>query len=189
MKRVVKLMPRVAAAVLAGVIGACGQSAQQTPAAAPPAAASSPSAAAAPPAAADAPAKPAVPSWGSLDAWVGKYPYESNLFEQSPISADLKQLLGDRFAVFQTNMKVSGPLSEEHGVLYVSGNKPHEGGGEQAYLLIEPATHRLEVGLWQERKLSVLRSNGAIAPPQDVKSMIENSEQSEPSEPATESEQ
>lgn len=168
MKYLAKFAMRLGTAVLAGAVGACGQSSRETPVAAPPPQTAPPAAVA-----------PAPQAWGPLDAWVGKYPAESALFEQSPISADLKQLLGDRLAVFQDNMKVSGPLSEENGVLYVSGNKPHEGGSEQAYLLIEPATRRLEVGLWQARKLSVLRSNGAIAPPQDVKSMIENSEQSE----------
>lgn len=115
-----------------------------------------------------------VSSWAALDAAVGKYPADLKLFEQSVLVAPLKSLLGDDFDDFVENMSVAGPLSRD-GVLYATGNKPHEGGSDAAYLLVDPKAEKLEVGLWEDGKFKSYTSPGALlARPKDVKTMIAN---------------
>ncbi len=114
-------------------------------------------------------------AWAGLGNDVGKYPRDIGLFETSPITGDLKALLGDEFDIFKTNMEVQGTLSEEGGVLWTSGNKPHEGGSDAAYLLIDPAAEQLEVGLWHDGDFHTYTSPGAAIPkPTDVQTMIDN---------------
>lgn len=113
--------------------------------------------------------------WSSLEASVGRYPADVNLYGQGPLVAPLQQLLGERFARFKANMQVSGPLSRAGGLLYVTGNKPHEGGEEAGYLLVDPATRQIEVGLWEGGKLNVYRSGADLPDPPDVQTMIRNS--------------
>ena len=142
------------------VLAACGQPAGK------------PAEKAAAPAAAPVAAAPA--DWSSLEGLVGKYPADSKLFEDSPIVPGLKALLGERFETFKVNTQTSGPLQKD-GVLFVTGNKPHNGGADQAYLLIDPATQAMEVGLWEAGKLSVFTTPGAkLAKPKDVQTMLAN---------------
>ena len=116
--------------------------------------------------------------WASLGPLIGQYPSQSGLFENSAIVAPLKTLLGNKYDTFTTNMGVQGPLSREGEILYVSGNKPHEGGSNAAYLLIDPYTQTLEIGLWENGKLTVYPANGTtIAKPQDIQTMLSNAAQ------------
>lgn len=114
--------------------------------------------------------------WASLDAAVGKYPRDSGLLEKSSVIAEpLRTLLGEQFAAFETNLQTQSPLQRDGGVLYLSGNRDNQGGSEAAYLLIDPAARKLEVGLWQGGKLSTFRSEGAeIAKPADIQTLISN---------------
>jgi len=113
--------------------------------------------------------------WSQLDALVGQYPRDIGLFtEVSPIMPELKALLGDKVATFRGNMGTQGPLAKD-GVLYVTGNKPHEGGVNAAYLLIDSKAKRLEVGLVENGKLTVYASPGAaLAKPKDVQTFVSN---------------
>lgn len=113
--------------------------------------------------------------WGSLTGLVGQYPRDSRLIEASVITPALKALLGDGFQVFQANMQTQGPLQSEGAVLFTSGNKPHQGGIDAAYLLIEPTSRALEIGLWEGGKLTTYKTPGAdIAKPADIRTMIDN---------------
>ncbi|TJZ69001.1 hypothetical protein [Chitiniphilus eburneus] len=113
--------------------------------------------------------------WKPLDDYVGQYPRDIGLFsEVSPITPELKKLLGAKLETFRANMGTQGPLSREQ-VLYVTGNKPHQGGDEMAYLLIDTAQRRLEVGLVEHGRLTVYASPGeALARPKDVQTMLSN---------------
>lgn len=151
------------------LLAACGDKAAKPPAEAPAPAASQTT----PP----TPVPTTAPdAWASLDGLIGKYPADTGLFDTSVIAPDLKALLGDRFAAFKTNMQVGAPLLKDGEVLYTTGNKVHEGGSEMAYLLVDPAQHALEVGLWRGGKLETLtRPAGAtIAKPKDVQTLIAN---------------
>lgn len=113
-------------------------------------------------------------SWQGLETAVGRYPAEIKLYEASVLTAPLKALLGDEYDDFLENMGVSGPLSKE-GVLFATGNKPHEGGSDAAFILIDPATQKLEVGIWDDGKFKSYASPGALMNrPKDVKTMIGN---------------
>lgn len=113
--------------------------------------------------------------WASLEPLVGQYPSQSGLFENSAIVAPLKTLLGDKYDTFKTNMGVQGPLTREGDILYVSGNKPHEGGSNAAYLLIDTRTKALEAGLWVNGKLTTYPAGGtSIAKPKDIQTMLSN---------------
>lgn len=117
----------------------------------------------------------ATADWSALNAQVGKYPNETKLLEDSPITADLKTLLGAKFDVLTTNMQTQAPLQKDGAVLFTSGNKQHEGGLNAAYLLIDPATKALEVGLWEGGKLTSYKTPGSnLAKPKDVQTMIAN---------------
>lgn len=117
----------------------------------------------------------AASDWSALNAQVGKYPNETKLLADSPITADLKTLLGSKFDVLATNMQTQSPLEKDGAVLFTSGNKPHEGGTNAAYLLIDPAAKALEVGLWEGGKLTTYKTPGSnIAKPKDVQTMISN---------------
>lgn len=118
---------------------------------------------------------PLTGEWASLEPLVDKYPNQSGLFETSAIVAPLKTLLGDKYDTFKTNIGVQGPLTREGDVLYVSGNKPHEGGSNATYLLIDTRTKALEVGLWENGKLTTYPANGtSIAKPKDIQTMLSN---------------
>ncbi|HVI99135.1 MAG TPA: hypothetical protein VM657_08725 [Sphingomonas sp.] len=126
----------------------------------------------------EADATAAESSWAGLRDLIGQYPRDSGLFESSVIAGDLKALLGDKLATFMQDMEVQGPLAEEKGVLWTSGNKTHQGGIDAAYLLIDPATRQLEVGLWENGVLQTYASPGApLTKPADVETLIANARQ------------
>lgn len=155
---------RFAALGVCVVLAACGQPTEKAKApAASEAAAPKPS----------APATPAAPAWAGLETLVGKYPQD--FLESSPLTADLKALLGDKFAVLKINTQTASPLQTEGGVYFFSGNKAHEGGSEEAYVLADPSTRALEVGLRENGRLSVYTTPGAkIAKPKDVQTLLSN---------------
>lgn len=123
-----------------------------------------------------APAMAITGEWASLQPLIGQYPRDSGLFDNSAITPQLKALLGDKFDAFVTNMQVQSPLAQQGNVLFTTGNKQHEGGSEMAYLLVDPTTKALEVGLWQQGKLTTYATqNSNIPKPEDVQALISNS--------------
>lgn len=122
-------------------------------------------------------AAPITGEWAALQTSIGKLPSESNLFTSSPISADLRTLLGAKHSTFLANMQVESPLQQDGDVLFTSGNKPQAGGSDQAYLLIHPQTKAIEVGLWEAGKLTTYKTDGSnIRKPQDVQTIISNAQ-------------
>ena len=118
---------------------------------------------------------PVTGAWSGLDPMVGKYPRDSGLLANSPIVADLKTLLGDKYDTFVANMGTQSPLERDGEVLFTSGNKPHQGGDEAAYLIIDPTKTTLEAGLWESGKLTTYTTQGAtLRKPADVQTMIAN---------------
>ena len=120
--------------------------------------------------------------WNNLAGLVGKYPGEySNdnidIFDKGAVAASLKTLLGPKMPVFQTNLSTVSPLQRAGRYFYLSGNAPHQGGVEQAYLMIDPTRREVQVGLWERGKLTVYSpASGArmpVAP--DIKKMLDNS--------------
>lgn len=113
--------------------------------------------------------------WSSLQSAIGKYPSQTDLLDNSVLTGPLKALLGPKFDAFKTNLKVESPLQQDGDILYLSGNKPHQGGSDAAYLLVNPQTKALEVGLWQAGKPEVLKTPGSeLRKPTDIQTMISN---------------
>lgn len=131
------------------------------------------------------PARPATPApattaialdWSNLPTMVGKHQGEFDLFGTGPIAAALQRLLGTRLAVLRRNLDVAGPLAREGQVYYLSGNAPHRGGEDMAYVLIDGANHAVQVGLWEHGKLRVYAPpGGRIAPPGAIRHLLERS--------------
>jgi hypothetical protein len=122
------------------------------------------------------PAAPAQADWSSLNALVGQYPNASKLIEDSAVTPELKTLLGAKYETLATHMQTQSPLEREGSVLYTSGNKAHEGGTNAAYILIDPTQRALEVGLWENGKLTTYSTQGAtLAKPKDIQTLIANS--------------
>lgn len=111
--------------------------------------------------------------WGNLDALVDRYPGtgagDIELLDRGEIAAALEQLMGARFAALDERLAVVSPLRKEGQVYYLSGNAPHRGGEDQAYVLIDPARRAVQVGLWEAGKLTVFApADGRIALPADI---------------------
>ena len=156
--------PVVLVSALTVSVAACGSPERsEAPAAPAPTAQSAP------------PAVPAATDWTSLNALVGQDPNASKLIEDSVVTPDLKALLGDKYETLRANMQTQSPLEREGSVLYTSGNKAHEGGVNAAYILIDPTQRGMEVGLWENGKLTTYTTQGAALPkPKDIQTMIAN---------------
>lgn len=142
--------------------------------------------AAAPPAPAETmPAAPAVvtPPAGypsplaPLRDLVGQYPRDLDLWNREPLAGRLRALLGDRLATFVTNTEVQGPLLEEDGILYVTGNKQHSGGTDAAAVVID--LRRDAVWVWLlvgGESEALLDRDVEVELPADVRIVLENAE-------------
>lgn len=99
------------------------------------------------------PTQVAAPNLSQLRLHLGQYPRDTNLWGNQLLAQRLHTLLGDKIQTFKVNMLVQGPLTEENGLLFVTGNKPHEGGVDMAVFLADPANDKIQV--W-------LSTNGAV---------------------------
>lgn len=89
-----------------------------------------------------------------LASFVGRYPYDVDLWNTQPLNARLQALLGEQYPTFVDNMEVQGPLEAYgDGVVWTSGNKAHQGGIESAMLLADTRSGALEVYLLTGQKL------------------------------------
>ncbi|MEG1452518.1 hypothetical protein [Brevundimonas sp.] len=168
-----KIKPSSFAIMVAAVSGSLALAACGSPENAPASSATADPAVAEP---APALAPPFTGEWASLAPLIGQYPSQSGLFDTSVVAAPLKTLLGSKYEAFKTNMKVESPLTREGNVLYTSGNKPHEGGSNAAYLLIDPATKTMEAGLWENGKLTTYPAGGTgSTKPKDIQTLLSNS--------------
>lgn len=120
--------------------------------------------------------------WSNLASLVGKYPgsYAKDnidLFDKGAVAAALKARMGPKMSALRTNLSVVSPLQRHGNYYYLSGNAQHQGGVEQAYVMIDPARREVQVGLWERGKLTVYPpATGArmpVAP--DIKTMLDNS--------------
>jgi hypothetical protein len=136
-----------------------------------------------PPPATPAQAAPATPAeWASLPGLVGKYPGENgrdsiDLFDRGAIAAALRTRLGTRMAVLRRNLAVVTPLRRQGNVYFLSGNATHQGGVEQAYVLIDASRRAVQVGLWEKGKLTVHAPAGGsrLPVPAEIATMLANS--------------
>lgn len=119
--------------------------------------------------------------WTNLSAMVGRYPgnYSKeaiDLFDKGSIAAALRTMLGAKADVLETNLSVTGPLERHGNIYYISGNAPHKGGEEQAYVLIDAVKRVIQVGIWEKGKLTVYAPAGGRLPePPEIRTVLANS--------------
>lgn len=134
------------------------------------------------PAVAETASAPGTPlEWTNLPGLVGRYPgnYAENnidLFDKGAIAAALRMALGGKMAALETNLATVGPLRRQGNLYYVMGNAPHRGGEDQAYVLIDAAKRAVQVGLWEQGKLTVYApANGRLPEPSEIREMLARS--------------
>ena len=154
---------------VAGVLAACEPAAPPMPKAEP-----APAPSAKP---ADA-ATDAVHGLGALKTYVGTYPSDSNVsfLEQGVLADRLKTMLGKEYPTLLANLRTVGPLTDDAGRWFITGNRPHEGGTEAAAVVVDAAQNAVRVWMLHEGKVSefVDPMNASIPWPKDVQTMVDN---------------
>ncbi|WP_426304561.1 hypothetical protein ACN9MJ_17085 [Acidovorax facilis] len=123
-----------------------------------------------------APATPANP-WANLQTQVGNYPVGgSDFLRAGPLAERLQGLLGlANYNLLLDNLQVSGPLRQDGAMLYITGNRPHEGGTEAAAIVVHSATDSVRVWLLTGGEEWDVQDQGAPKTlPADVATMMEN---------------
>lgn len=116
-------------------------------------------------------------SLDSLTPLQGKYRWDGVDYVQDGVLAErLKTLTGHQYDTLLKNLQTLGPLEPSAGLLYVMGNRQHQGGEEMAAVVIDPVRNGLRVWLLSEGKQTVFTDvDGADIPwPSAVQSMLRN---------------
>ncbi|MBS3021234.1 hypothetical protein DJFAAGMI_03998 [Comamonas sp. PE63] len=116
-------------------------------------------------------------SLDSLKPLQGKYRWDGVDYVQDGVLAErLKTLMGHQYDTLLKNLQTLGPLEPSAGLLYVMGNRQHQGGEEMAAVVIDPVRNGLRVWLLSEGKQTVFTDvDGADIPwPSAVQSMLRN---------------
>jgi uncharacterized membrane protein len=112
-----------------------------------------------------------------LNRYTGAYPRTVQLWRDGAIQKRLEALLGPTMTTFLDNMKVQSPLMKDDGVFYVTGNKPHRGGLDNAFFLADSASDTLAVILFVNGSRRDFREGGRdVALPAEVATTIGNME-------------
>ena len=89
----------------------------------------------------------ATASLADLRRHLGQYPRDIYLWGHPLLAERLHALLGDKHQTFLENMRVQGPLTEENGLLFVTGNRPHQGGVDMAAFVADPVNDKIQIWL------------------------------------------
>lgn len=161
-------------ALLAGLscavlLAGCGATAPAAPAAAGAATTAAPATATS--------GAPAANRWASLEAQVGRHPSGGTDFLRTgPLAERLRGLMGEvNYPVLLDNLRVNSPLKRDGKLLFITGNRPHQGGAEEAAVVINPAADAVRVWLLTGGEEWDVQDQGAPVPlPADVLTMREN---------------
>jgi hypothetical protein len=119
--------------------------------------------------------------WTTLTGLVGRYPgnhaeNNNDLFHRGAIAAALRTALGEKILVLETNLSTVTPLQRQGNLYYITGNAPHRGGEDQAYVLIDAAKRAVQVGLWEQGRLTVYAPASRRLPePVEIREMLARS--------------
>jgi hypothetical protein len=92
------------------------------------------------------------PPLAYLTALAGQYPADARLWETEPLRTRMTRLLGGDYEAFLRNMKTSGPVSVENGLIYVTGNCPSsEKTWGAGVLVADPAGDRLLLNMYSQQ--------------------------------------
>lgn len=122
-------------------------------------------------------AKDGEPGLDSLKPLQGKYRWDGVDYVKDGVLAQrLKTLMGPQYDTLLKNLQALGPLEPSAALLYVMGNRQHQGGEEMAAVVIDPVRNGLRVWLLSEGRQTVFTDvDGADIPwPSEVQSMLRN---------------
>ncbi|MEQ6472677.1 hypothetical protein [Comamonas sp. wu1-DMT] len=123
-------------------------------------------------------AKDGEPSLDSLKPLQGKYRWDGvDYVKDGVLALRLKTLMGgSQYETLLKNLQALGPLEPSAGLLYVMGNRQHQGGEEMAAVVIDPVRNGLRVWLLSEGRQTVFTDvDGADIPwPSAVENMLRN---------------
>ena len=114
--------------------------------------------------------------WAALQNAVGSYNAQTQFLRQPGINRRLRALLGVQYELVMRDLQVAGPLQQDKGVYYVTGNQAHKGGVEAVAIAMQPASDSVRVWLLHEGREQVLQEQpNAFAWPAEVQTLIQNS--------------
>lgn len=125
--------------------------------------------------------KPTPLSWANLSGSVGKYQTDTSgdgvdLLASGQIADTLRTRLGGRMQTLAVNLSAMTPLQRLGNYYWVTGNAPHQGGVEQAYVLLDASRRAVQVGLWERGKLTVYSPpSGRLPVPPDIARLLAES--------------
>ena len=122
-------------------------------------------------------AKDGEPGLDSLKPLQGKYRWDGVDYVKDGVLAQrLKTLMGPQYDTLLKNLQALGPLEPSAALLYVMGNRQHQGGEEMAAVVIDPVRNGLRVWLLSEGRQTVFTDvDGADIPwPSAVQSVLRN---------------
>jgi putative lipoprotein len=108
-----------------------------------------------------------------LARYAGTYETQGKLWKTEPLQARLASLLGGKLGAFESRFQVSGPLREEGGIFFATGNKRHEGGVDVAAFVADPESDTINVVIVENRKREDFKEGGREVPlPLEVKTLL-----------------
>ena len=119
--------------------------------------------------------------WNNLASLVGRYisddgPGGFDLFASGPVAAAIRDQLGSKAKVLEANLAASSPLRRQGTLFWITGNAPHQGGVEQAYVLIDASRRAVQIGLWEKGRLTVFGPPGRrLGVPPDIARLLAES--------------
>jgi hypothetical protein len=120
--------------------------------------------------------------WTNLASLVGRHPGGGardgiDILDKGTIAASIQARMGAKMAVLKRNLSVITPLQRSGNLYYLSGNAEHQGGEEQAYIVIDPTRRAVQVGLWERGRLTVYppQTGGRLPIPPELKTLLDNS--------------
>ena len=120
--------------------------------------------------------KPVKLDWRDLRSLADSRDTYVTNFKEGEIAAVIKAMVGNKVSLLEQNLAVSTPLKRQGSLYYLSGNAPHQGGMEQAYILMDATRRVIQVGLWDRGKLTIYRSSGnSITAPSEIQDLLNQS--------------
>ncbi len=125
--------------------------------------------------------KPTPLAWTNLASSIGKFQSDSDpngidLLTSGPIADAIRSRLGRKTDLLASNLSAISGLQRQGSLYWVTGNAPHQGGVEQAYVLLDANRRAVQIGLWEKGKLTVYAPQGGRLPvPQDIARLLMDS--------------
>jgi len=88
-------------------------------------------------------------------------------------SHEARVMLDGKLGAFETRFQVAGPLKQENGVYFATGNQQHQGGIDVAAFVADPESDTINVVLVENRKREDFKEGGRDVPlPAEVRTFL-----------------